>query len=96
MRGTEICLFWLDKNWKSKGEAENAMLLVDYENKMFKHAITYMVPSATAPNSFEIKRKSDLIDYIKLLRQEEFRELPIDGWPPILELELRLERGHGR
>lgn len=65
-------IYWLDKNWRSKGAAENVHLYVDYTSKTYQKIINYMCQTSTG--SIEAKRKSDILDFIKILQRDGFVE----------------------
>lgn len=69
----KLHLFWLDKNWIQRGYAKNFNLLVDFEHKTFK---VYENPflNYTSRDDIEVKKKSDIDDYIKYLKQNNFEE----------------------
>ena len=67
-------LFWLDKNWKEKGVADNYNLIVDLENKTYK-VYSNAFYGYYNPEDIEVKRKSDITDYIEYLKRKGFREI---------------------
>lgn len=66
-------LYWIDKNWKEKGAAENFNLIVDTENKLYR-TYTNSYYGYNSPGSIEVKRKSDITDYIEYLKADNFIE----------------------
>lgn len=72
----KLHLFWLDKNWLSKGKgcAENYNLIVDTEDKTFK-VFTNPFYAYHRPEDIEVKRKSDITDYIGYLKENGFSEI---------------------
>ena len=57
-------LFYLDKNWKKRGDcANNYNLIVDMENKTYK-VYTNAFYGYYHPEDIEVKKKSDIEDYI--------------------------------
>ena len=60
-------LFWLDKNWKKRGDcANNYNLIVDMENKTYK----------VYTNAFYgYYKPEDIEDYIEYLKRNEFTEM---------------------
>ena len=68
-------LFWLDKNWKKRGDcANNYNLIVDMENKTYK-VYTNAFYGYYHPEDIEVKKKSDIEDYIEYLKRNGFREM---------------------
>ena len=66
-------LFWLDKNWKKCGDcANNYNLIVDMENKTYK-VYTNAFYGYYHPEDIEVKKKSDIEDYIEYLKKNGFR-----------------------
>ena len=62
-------LFWLDKNWKKRGDcANNYNLIVDMENKTYK-VYTNAFYGYYHPENIEVKKKSDIEDYIEYLKK---------------------------
>lgn len=67
-------LFWLDKNWKKRGDcANNYNLIVDMENKTYK-VYTNAFYGYYQPEDIEVKKKSDIEDYIEYLKRNGFTE----------------------
>lgn len=71
----KLHLFWLDKGWKNRdsGCANHFHLNVDMDKKTFK-AYTSPYYGADAPYDIEVKRKSDITDYIGYLKNNGFTE----------------------
>lgn len=67
-------LFWIDSKWKKKGCADNYNLIVDMEKKVYK---VYVNPFLAyhRPEDIEVKRKSDIVDYVEYLKQNGFMEV---------------------
>lgn len=68
-----ISLHYLDKNWakSGKGCADNIHLIVDFDNKVYKYVKNCCTPSFE-PGHIEVKRKSDIDDYVKYLEKYGF------------------------
>lgn len=67
-------LFWLDKNWQRRGScANNYNLIVDIENKTYK-VYTNAFYGYYRPEDIEVKKKSDITDYVEYLKQNGFKE----------------------
>lgn len=66
-------LFWLDKNWQSKGCANNFNLIVDMDKKTYK-VYTNSYYGYYRPEDIEVKKKSDITDYIEYLKKNGFTE----------------------
>ena len=64
-------LYCIDKNWKVKGCASNFNLVVYPEDKTYK---TFVNPfyGYNKPEDIEVKKKSDILDYIKYLEENGF------------------------
>ena len=71
-----IHLCWVDKNWKSRGYANNYHLIVDMEQKKYR-TYTNTYSNCNHPDDIEVKRKSDIVDYIKYLKANGFKEVII-------------------
>lgn len=69
----KIHLFWIDKNWNKNGVANNYNLIIDMENKTYK---TFVNPfyGYYKTEDIEVKRKSDIIDYVTYLKENGFKE----------------------
>lgn len=68
-------LFWLDKNWKKRGDCvNNYNLIVDMENKSYK-VYTNAFYGYYHPEDIEVKKKSDIEDYIEYLKRNGFTEM---------------------
>lgn len=68
-------LFWLDKNWKKCGDcANNYNLIVYMENKTYK-VYTNAFYGYYHPEDIEVKKKSDIEDYIEYLKRNGFTEM---------------------
>ena len=68
----ELHLYYLDKNWKQRGDwAHNYNLVVDLGNKTYK---IYVSPfyGYERSSDIEVKRKSDIMDYIEYLKENGF------------------------
>ncbi len=68
-------LFWIDNNYKKTGRAANNYnLIVDMENKTYKQFVNPFYVY-NKPKDIEVKRKSDIVDYIKHLKENGFKEV---------------------
>lgn len=68
-------LFWIDNKWKQSGRcAENYNLIVDMENKTYKVYVNAFY-GYYKPEDIEVKKKSDIADYIKYLKEHGFKEV---------------------
>lgn len=68
-------LFWFDKNWKKRGDcANNYNLIVNMENKTYK-VYTNAFYGYYHPEDIEVKKKSDIEDYIEYLKRNRFTEM---------------------
>ena len=68
----ELHLYYLDKNWKQRRDCgHHYNLVVDLDNKTYK---IYVSPfyGYVRSNDIEVKRKSDIIDYIEYLKENGF------------------------
>ena len=67
-------LYYVDKNWKAKGCASNFNLVVYPEDKVYK---TFVNPfyGYNKPEDIEVKKKSDILDYIKYLAENGFTQM---------------------
>lgn len=67
-------LFWIDNNWQERGYGKNYNLVVNMENKTYK---VYTTPfyDYNSPEDIEVKRKSDITEYIKYLEKNGFTEV---------------------
>lgn len=66
-------LYWLDKNWQSRGYANNFNLIIDMDKKTYKvYTNPYM--AYYKPEDIEVKKKSDITDYIEYLKKNGFTE----------------------
>lgn len=75
-----INMVWIDKNWQSRGVAENRYLRIRPDNKTFSYATSYWIPNAPGTAYFdnefiEVKRLKDLDAYVKRLIDEGFEEV---------------------
>jgi len=66
-------LFWIDKNWHERGYAKNYNLIVYIEDKTYK-VYTNPFYAYHKPEDIEVKKKSDITDYIEYLRENGFKE----------------------
>lgn len=73
----ELHLFWIDKNWKQRGYAKNYNLLVNLTMKSYTIFINSFFAYEKAED-IEVKKKSDIIDYIKYLNENGFTEIKIN------------------
>lgn len=68
-------LFWLDKNQKKRGDcANNYNLIVYMENKTYK-VYTNAFYEYYHQEDIEVKKKSDIEDYIEYLKRNGFIEM---------------------
>lgn len=67
-------LFWIDKKWEQKGCADNYNLIIDMEKKVYK-VYTNPYYSYRRPEDIEIKRKSDITEYVEYLKENGFVEV---------------------
>lgn len=68
----ELHLYYLDRKWTKRGDcAHNYNLVVDLDNKTYK---IYVSPFYEYERSsdIEVKRKSDIMDYIEYLKENGF------------------------
>lgn len=67
-------LYYVDKNWLHRGYMQNYNLIVDFAKKQFK---TYENPfyGYTSRNDIETKKKSDILDYEKMLENTWFERV---------------------
>jgi len=71
----KIHLFWIDNNWRKTGDAANNYnLIIDMENKVYKQFVNPFYGYYKAED-IEVKRKSDIVDYIKYLKDNDFKEV---------------------
>ena len=68
-----IHLYWLDKNWRGRGCANHFNLIVDMDNKTYK-VYTNSYYCYNKPEDIEVKRKSDILEYIDYLQKNGFAE----------------------
>lgn len=67
-------LFWIDKRWQERGYANNYNLVVDMENKTYKVYVNPFYAYHRAED-IEVKKKSDITDYMKYLKENGFTEV---------------------
>ena len=67
----KIHLFWIDKRWRERGCANNYNLIVDMENKTYK-VYTNPFYAYHRNEDIEVKRKSDITDYVEYLKHNGF------------------------
>ena len=67
-------LFWIDKKWKVKGCADNYNLIVNMGNKTYKVYVNAFYGYYRAED-IEVKKKSDITDYIEYLKENGFKEV---------------------
>lgn len=68
-----LSLHYIDKHWKHRGYANNVHLIVDFDHHVYRYLVNYGMPSFGA-NRIEVKRKSDIDDYVKYLKAYDFKE----------------------
>ena len=68
----ELHLYYLDRKWTKRGDcAHNYNLVVDLDNKTYKIFVSPFYEYERS-NDIEVKRKSDIIDYIEYLKENGF------------------------
>ena len=67
-------LFWIDKRWQERGYANNYNLIVDIEKKIYKVYINSFY-AYNKQEDIEVKKKSDITDYIEYLKENGFVEV---------------------
>lgn len=68
----ELHLYYLDRKWTKRGDcAHNYNLVVDLDNKTYKRYVSPFYGYERS-NDIEVKRKSDIIDYIEYLKGNGF------------------------
>ncbi len=67
-------LFWIDKRRQERGCANNYNLIVNMENKIYKVYINSFYAYNRAED-IEVKKKSDITDYMKYLKENGFKEV---------------------
>lgn len=70
----ELHLYWLDKNWQSRGVANHYNLIVYPDSKEYKVFVNAFY-DYRKPTDIEVKRKSDITDYIKYLDNLGYNEI---------------------
>lgn len=72
----KLHLFWIDKNWKERGYSNNFNLIVDMENRTYK---TFINPfyDYIHREDIEVKKKSDITDYIDYLKENGFKIMEV-------------------
>ena len=70
----KIHLYWLDKVWQSRGYAKNYNLIVYIDNKAYK-VYTNPFYNYRYSEDIEVKRKSDITEYIEYLKANGFTEI---------------------
>lgn len=74
MNNNTLSLHYIDKNWQKRGYAKHIHLIIDYDKKVYRKVENYMLPDFTAYNHIEVKRKSDIEEYIQYLDFMGFKE----------------------
>lgn len=70
----KLHLYWIDKRWGTERRtADNYNLLIDMENKAYKIFINPFYAYRRAKD-VEVKRKSDILNYVEYLKQNGFTE----------------------
>lgn len=69
----KIHLVWLepDSSWINRGYAKNLHLIVNYKTKSYEYLESYGTGWADR-SLVEVKRKSDIKDYVEYLKSEQF------------------------
>lgn len=71
----KIHLFWIDNNYKKTGRtANNYNLIVDMRNKTYKQFVNPFYGYYN-PEDIEVKKKSDVVDYVEYLKLNGFKEV---------------------
>lgn len=71
----KLHLYWVDNNYKKIGRsANNYNLIINMENKTYQQFVNPFYGYCKAED-IEIKRKSDIVDYIKYLKENGFKEV---------------------
>lgn len=71
----KLHLFYLNKNWKKRGDcANNYNLIIDTDSKTYK-VYTNVFYGYLRPEDVQVKRKADIEDYIQYLRANDFTEM---------------------
>lgn len=68
-----IHLYYVDKNWQKRWYARNCNLLVDYTKKAYETRITPFYWYEWMEH-VEVNKKSDILDYEKMLKNNWFTE----------------------
>lgn len=69
----KLHLYWLENNWQKRGYAMNYNLVVDLEEKTFR-TYTNSFYGYERPEDIEVKRKTDIFNYVAYLKECGFRE----------------------
>lgn len=67
-------LYWIDKNWKKRGYANNYNLLVDMKDKTYRIFVSPYYDYKLFTD-IEVKRRTDIDEYIEYLKENEYKEL---------------------
>lgn len=67
-------LFWIDKNWKNGRTTNNYNPIVDIENKTYKVFVNPFY-GYDRVEDIEVKKKSDIVDYVEYLKLNGFKEV---------------------
>lgn len=71
----KLHLFWIDNKWKKNGgTANNYNLIVDMKNKVYKQFVNSFY-AYSKPEDIEVKRKSDITDYVEYLKLNGFKKV---------------------
>jgi len=70
---TKIVMFWEDRNWQSKGAAENVWLNIFPEVKEYTLILSSYC-DISSDNIVEVKRKSDIYSFVKYLQRQGYKE----------------------
>ena len=71
-----VHFYWVETNWHRRGYAKNYNLVVDIEKKTYR-TYTNSYYDYPLPEDIEVKRKFDIIDYIKYLKMNDFKEVKL-------------------
>ena len=67
-------LYWIDKNWKKRGYANNYNLVINFKDKTYG-AFTNSYCDYIFNRDIEVKRKTDIDEYIEYLKENGYKEM---------------------
>lgn len=70
----EIKLYWLDTRYRARGYANNLILNINTVEKSYALITTYAIPNINERKNIEVKRKSDILDYVSQLKADGYKE----------------------